>query len=1091
LGLPKAKFFDGTITYMPYKIFLLIGAVVVAAVVFFFNFTPQDTPLPTAASLQPKLASLAIPFVKNEGQAPSDISYYADTFAGKVAVVEDGLAYSFLGKDSTSFLKESFLNSRPLNPKGTSLAPTKVSYFIGQDTSTWQSGLDSFNSVSLGELWQGIDVELRAHGNNVEKLFTVEPGADPDQIQVELTGSKGMKVTDSGTLRVTTSGGDIELTKPVAYQEEGGTKTYVEASYAVTGKDSYAFALGAYDTSKAVVIDPLLASTFAGGSGSDLGLAITIATSTGDVYITGSANSGFPTTSGAYDETHNTGTDVFVSKLNSTLTTLSASTFIGGSGADVGNGIALDSSGNVYITGSANSGFPTTSGAYDETHNTGTDVFVSKLNSTLTTLSASTFIGGSGADVGRGIVLDSSGNVYITGSTADSTTDFPATSGAYDETFNGLSPDVFVSKLNSGLTSLSASTYLGGSDGDQSANGIALDSSGNVYITGFTSSTNFPTTPGAYDTSNSGSYDAFVSKLNSGLTSLSASTYLGGCDDAANAIAVDSSGNVFVVGRACNGFPTTSGAYDRTNSDGENDAFVSKLNSTLTTLSASTFIGGDGSDNGLGIVIDSSGNVYVTGSAGSGFPTISGAYDTSHNGSNDVFVSKLNSTLTTLSSSTFIGGSGSDSGQGIVFDASGNVYIVGSTADAATDFPVTSGAYDETNNGSNDVFVAKFDTLAAGSSNTAPTATIGTPSQVSTSSVSFTATISDPDLDVTSLLVEHSRDNSTWASSTLGAVTATNGTVATSTGSITSIDTNTSTTTLTITWNTATDLASVADTSVYLRIRPNDGTADGSTATSAAFTVDTTTPATPTAIAVYDDSSSQLTVFFTSTNSTFITENVTTGALVNSSSSPAAFTGLSSCTRYSFRVKSGNLVGDYSAFSDEIQRNTLGCGGGGGGGGSSAAAAVVAPAASIPPPVEPPVPTPVTPSAPATPAAAPTITELQAQLAVLMAQLRDAQGSAPIDVPAAAVATLTARPVAVGTSAAPVKTLQQLLNFWGYTVSASGAGSPGSETTFFGPATRAALIKFQLAEGILWSAKDPGAGIFGPKTRAKVREKVQ
>ena len=230
----------------------------------------------------------------------------------------------------------------------------------------------------------------------------------------------------------------------------------------------------------------------------------------------------FPTTSGAYDASLNGGSDVFVSKLNSGLTNLLASTYLGGFYYDVGDSIVLDTSGKVYVMGETfSSDFPTKSGAYDTSYNSGyavSDVFVSKLNSGLTNLLASTYLGGTNDDYGSSLALDASGNVYVTGATHSS--DFPTKSGAYDTSYNSgyAVSDVFVSKLNSGLTNLLASTYLGGSDSDDS-NSLTLDTSGNVYMTGYTISTDFPTTSGAYDTSFNGVYyDVFISKLDGDLS---------------------------------------------------------------------------------------------------------------------------------------------------------------------------------------------------------------------------------------------------------------------------------------------------------------------------------------------------------------------------------------------------------------------------------------------------------------------------------------------------------------------------------------------------------------------------------------------
>ena len=426
----------------------------------------------------------------------------------------------------------------------------------------------------------------------------------------------------------------------------------------------------------------------------------------------------FPTTSGAYDTSFNGVyyTDVFVSKLDGGLTSLLASTYLGGSHYDYGKSIALDASGNVYVMGYTRStDFPTTSGAYTTSHSGDHDVFVSKLNSGLTSLLASTLLGGSGYEEGRSLILDKSGNVYVTGHTQSA--NFPTTGGAYNTSING--GDVFVSKLDGGLTSLLASTFLGGS-GPEGGNSITLDISGNVYVTGGTRSTDFPTTSGAYDTS-LGYHDAFVSKLDGGLTSLLASTFLGGSGvDIGLSLTLDTSGNVYVTGRtASTDFPTTSGAYNTSVNGG--DVFISKLNGGLTSLLASTFLGGSGNEGGQSITLDTSGNVYVTGGTDStNFPTTSGAYSTSFNGSYDVFVSKLNSGLSSLLASTFLGGSdlggsglAGDAGSSLTLDTSGNVYVTGITA--STDFPTTSGAYDTSYNGgiggigSGDVFVSKLD----------------------------------------------------------------------------------------------------------------------------------------------------------------------------------------------------------------------------------------------------------------------------------------------------------------------------------------------------------------------------------------------
>jgi hypothetical protein len=388
----------------------------------------------------------------------------------------------------------------------------------------------------------------------------------------------------------------------------------------------------------------LVYSTYLGGGSSDIGKGIAVDGS-GNAYITGETwSTDFPTTTGAYDTTYNGDTDVFVSKLNPSGTALVYSTYLGGGSSDIGKGIAVDGSGNAYLTGYTDSStdFPTTPGAFNTSYNGYQDVFVTKLNASGTALVYSTYLGGSIDDVGYGIALDLAGNAYITGVTYS--TDFPTTLGAFDTTKYAPSLGAFVIKLNASGSSLVYSTYLGGGLIEE-GNGIAIDSSGNAYITGYTWG-EFPTTPGAFDTSfNGGYHDGFVSKLNPSGTGLVYSTYLGGSDwDVGNAIAVDASGNAYITGWTTSStFPTTPGAFD-TSYNGFYDVFVSKLNPSGTALVYSTYLGGGLFEEGNGIATDSSGNAYITGETlyYSDFPTTLGAFDTSFNGgSYDGFISKF------------------------------------------------------------------------------------------------------------------------------------------------------------------------------------------------------------------------------------------------------------------------------------------------------------------------------------------------------------------------------------------------------------------------------------------------------------------
>jgi len=457
-------------------------------------------------------------------------------------------------------------------------------------------------------------------------------------------------------------------------------------------------------TASAVTLDY---STFIGGANFDKVLGMKV-DSSGSIYISGNALAGFPTTAGAFDTSLGGSQDVFVTKFNSTGNGLVYSTFLGGGSSDENGGIAVDSSGNAYVTGGAGSGFPTTVGAFDTSHAGSTDVYVTKVNATGNGLVYSTFLGSSSQDVGVGIDIDGSGNAYVTGYTSSS--GFP-TLNAFDSSINGGS-DVFVTKVNSAGSALVYSTFLGGTNanGDRGS-AIVVDSSGNAYVTGF-ATTGFPATAGAFDETYSGATfsDAFVTKLNSTGNGLEYSTYLGGTStDSGNGIAVDSSGNAYVAGETqSSNFPTTTGAFDESFNGGIVDMFVTKLNSAGSALTYSSFIGGGGIDQGNAIDIDSSGVAYVTGSAASGFPTTVGAYDTGFNGNNDVGLAKVSANGSTLEYSTFLGGSGGDIAFAIFLDELGNVYVAGY---AGNGFPTVS-AYDSSFGGVNDGFVSRFSELA-------------------------------------------------------------------------------------------------------------------------------------------------------------------------------------------------------------------------------------------------------------------------------------------------------------------------------------------------------------------------------------------
>jgi len=481
-----------------------------------------------------------------------------------------------------------FVGANAITPVGEQRSEALFNYFVG-DPSTWRSDVPGYEVVTYPNLYDGIDLRTFGQRSHLKYEFHVAPGADYSQIAVHYTGIEGLSLAEDASLRVSLGGdwGEMIDGAPYAYQVIDGQEVAVASRYVLVDEFSYAFEItGSIDAQEPLVIDPDLAwSTYLGSGGMDDGRAIAV-DAAGNVYVAGGTDSSaFPTTVGALATTSNGGQDVFVAKLNPSGSALVYSTYLGGSNRDFGLAIAVDASGNAYVTGLTDStDFATTVGALDTTYNGTTDAFVAKLNATGDTLLYSTYLGGANHDYGRAIAVDVAGNAYVTGDT--DATDFPA-AGAFDTTHNG-SSDVFLSKLNPSGGALVYSTYLGGSSSDVGF-ALALDAAWSAYVTGITASTDFPTTGGAVDTTHNGSYDVFVAKVNADGRVLAYSTYLGGDgSDSGNAIAVDASGNAYVTGSTgSSAFPTTAGAVDTTH-NGSSDVFVAKIIPSGRALTYST-----------------------------------------------------------------------------------------------------------------------------------------------------------------------------------------------------------------------------------------------------------------------------------------------------------------------------------------------------------------------------------------------------------------------------------------------------------------------------------------------------------------------
>lgn len=609
-------------------------------------------------------------------------------------------------------LNQKFIGANPVRPIGRERLDWNSNFFYGNESSKWYKDVPIYREIYYENLYNGIDLRYYKNEDGLKYDFIVHPGANIQQIKVGYIGANGLEIDDLGNLIIKTNIKDIVDRNLFIYQYFKGMQHQINGRFVKINNLEYSFELvGDYNSQELLVIDPQLEySTYMGGNGIDRGWSIAV-DSVGNTFVTGlTTSTDFPNTTGAFNTTNGGLYDVFVLKLNYNGSNLLYSTYIGGGDLDTGWAIELDSDGNAILAGETSStDFPTTYGVIDTTFDGKSEVFVLKLNHNGSNLKYSTFIGGAGNESGRGLSIDNMGNTFITGWTSGA---FPTTSNASNTSHNGGTSDCFILKLNHNASALLYSTYMGGDNVDE-GHDIEIDSTGNAFVVGFTGSSNFPTTPNAFNTSfNNG--DVFILKLNHNGSNLIYSTFVGGSssDGHVTDLTIDADGNAFVTGHTySNDFPTTPGANDTSYNGGGYDAFALKLDQNGSNLIYSTYIGGsDGCEGGTGIVIDPLGNAYVTGWTWStNFPTTPDAYDLSYNGGiayGDCFLIRLNPDGSKLNYSTYIGGIGGDPSHDIAMDRVGNIYFTGYTA--SFNFTNTSEAYDTTFNGIEDAFVSKF-----------------------------------------------------------------------------------------------------------------------------------------------------------------------------------------------------------------------------------------------------------------------------------------------------------------------------------------------------------------------------------------------
>ncbi len=649
---------------------------------------------------RPHLQATGLYFIENRGQLDQQVEYYLQGRDKTLYFTPTGLtivlteAISDADTSERWVVKLDFLGGSA-RPIGQAPTETLVSYFRGP-RDQWQVGLPTYAQLIYPDLWPGIDLVYTLQDSQLKYQFIIQPGTDPAHIRLAYRGTTAVRLSPAGQLEVSTPLGSFHDAVPYAYQLVNERQMPVNVAYspiteATDRTYEYGFRLGEYDPTRPLVLDPavIIYAGFIGGSQRDNGYSIAV-DAAGYAYVTGETRSvaDFPAVVGP-DLSHNGGPyngDAFIAKVKADGSGLVYAGFIGGTGEDYGYGIAVDTNGYAYVTGyTESSDFPSTSGAYDTSYNSGGDAFVAKVKADGTGLVYATYIGdtvsSSTSDSGADIAVDNVGNAYVLVNTS-----FGPSGGS----------DTSVVKLNVAGSASVYDWYIGGSS-DEDGDSLTIDATGYAYVTGYTESSDFPATLGAYDPSYNGGRDAFVAKVKADGTGLVYATYIGDVVspttiDLGTGIAVDNVGNVYVL------VNTSLGPF------GGYDTSAVKLNVAGSALVYNLYIGGSSFDYGNDLALDNQGRVYLAGETTStNFPTTNWPPHSYH-APQEAFVARVEADGSGLMYAGFLTGEGSSSA-GIALDGSNNAYVTGTNWNG-DDFAALVGP-DMSANGERDVFVMK------------------------------------------------------------------------------------------------------------------------------------------------------------------------------------------------------------------------------------------------------------------------------------------------------------------------------------------------------------------------------------------------
>jgi hypothetical protein len=653
------------------------GVVLAIALLLALPDRAHPAPRPSPSSAFQEREETAVPiqlplaFVENRGQWSPEARFGAAARGAALRLEAGALAIRVRGSGGEGEVREvalrlGFEGARPgVALEGEGRLPGVHSFFLGSDPGRWRQGLAGHASVLFQGLYEGIDLRVRGTPRALEYDLLLRPGADPSRIVIRYEGAEGLSLEPDGSLRLATAAGDLRQRIPACWEESpSGGRTPLEARFRPIDGLRCGFEIPGWRGVAPLVIDPGIEwGTLLGGGNYDRAAAVAVAPDGSTIVVGESLSPDFPTTPGALDSTYNGSAPL-------------PSPF----GDAVVSRLLPDGSGIVY----------------------------------------STYLGGTENDVGRTVALNSAGEALVSGWTGSP--DFPTTAGSYDTTFNGLGPgtnsggDLFVVRLGASGTSLVYSTFVGGSDLEYTVS-MALTPAGEPTVAGHVHSTDFPVTPGAYDTSFTLFSEAFVTRLNSAGTALVFSSFIGGGEEEyPYAMDVAPNGETTIGGGTdSSDFPVTPGALDTTYNGGPAhlaEAFLTRFSADGSGLLFSTFLGSPGDEVAFALEVSASGSTTATGQTNSPlFPTTPGAIGTTHAGLYDVFVTRLASTGATLVASTLLGGAGDEVGEGISLDASGAPTVVGRTG--STGFPVTAGAYATVHGASDDAFVARLSAPAS------------------------------------------------------------------------------------------------------------------------------------------------------------------------------------------------------------------------------------------------------------------------------------------------------------------------------------------------------------------------------------------